>query len=159
MSVARIEHAEMYDNKQPKTGGLLDPRMGCTDRNRLCFSCGENMNNCSGHFGHIELNSAVYHIGFIKTVKKVLECVCHKCSRFRLLPSDPKWKKLQNVSQKLKYAWENAKSKSVCEYADCESQILPVRRHGMCVFKIIIEFCIDIMYRHPNLLRPKKSRL
>ncbi|RKO94715.1 hypothetical protein BDK51DRAFT_25294, partial [Blyttiomyces helicus] len=108
--------------------------MGCVDRSERCFTCEETINNCSGHFGHIELAQPVYHIGFIKTVKKILECVCHKCARFRLLPDDQRYKKLQHVKDKFSYCWNFAKTKLVCEYQDCETQLLPLRRIGKDIF-------------------------
>ena len=134
MSVVEVEHVEMYENKMPKIGSLTDPRMGCIEKDHTCYTCQENINNCPGHFGHIKLNMAVYHIGFLKTVKKILECICPKCSRFRLLPTDPKYKKLGKVKDKFQYAWEICKNKTVCEYEDCESQILPIRKIGMQLY-------------------------
>jgi len=133
-SVAEIEYVEMYENKMPKIGSLSDPRMGCIEKNMLCYTCEENMNNCPGHFGHITLNCAVYHISFLKTIKKILECICHKCSRFRILPTDSKFKKLQSSKTKFQFAWEICKNKTVCEYSDCEAQILPLRRIGMQLY-------------------------
>lgn len=44
-------------------GGLSDPRLGTIDRNFKCATCGEGMAECPGHFGHIELSRAVYHVG------------------------------------------------------------------------------------------------
>lgn len=29
----------------------------------MCATCGENMSECPGHFGHIELAVPVFHIG------------------------------------------------------------------------------------------------
>ncbi|RKO94694.1 hypothetical protein BDK51DRAFT_36240 [Blyttiomyces helicus] len=122
MSFVKIEHDQLYENdKRPKVGGLADPRMGCVDRSER-------------HFGHIELAQPVYHIGFIKTVKKILECVCHRCARFRLLPDDQRYKKLQHVKDKFSFSWNYAKSKLVCEYPDCETQLLPLRRIGKDIF-------------------------
>ena len=63
MSVAKIEHHETMENDRPKLGGLLDPRMGTIDRNFKCQTCGENMTDCPGHFGHIELSKPVFHPG------------------------------------------------------------------------------------------------
>ena len=65
MSVAIIEHPETMDETghKPKTGGLLDPRMGTIDRNFKCMTCNEGMAECPGHFGHIELAKPVFHIG------------------------------------------------------------------------------------------------
>jgi DNA-directed RNA polymerase II subunit RPB1 len=129
-SVAKIEYVEMYENKQPKIGGLSDPRMGCVERNLKCYTCDEIINDCPGHFGHIELNAAMYHIGFIKYVKKILECICPKCSRLRILPSDPKFKKIVVSKNRFQTAWDICKSRTVCEYEDCETQLLPLRKLG-----------------------------
>lgn len=48
---------------QKKPGGLSDPRLGTVDRNFKCATCGEGMSECPGHFGHIELSRAVFHVG------------------------------------------------------------------------------------------------
>lgn len=133
-SVALIEHVEMFENKKPKIGGLSDPRLGCIERHMFCQTCSGTINDCPGHFGHIMLNVPVYHIGFIKVVKKILECVCHKCARFRLLTTDHRYKKLTHVKNKFAYSWEYAKSKNVCEYSDCEAQLLPLRRNGFSLY-------------------------
>ena len=63
MSVARIEYPETYEGGRPKMNGLLDPRLGTIDRNQRCLTCNENMNDCPGHFGHVELPKPVFHIG------------------------------------------------------------------------------------------------
>src|SRR6478609_6444071 len=133
-SVVKVEHPELYKDGEPVTFGLADVRMGCIERNMECYTCKETMNTCSGHFGHIELNTPVYHVEFLKVVKKILECVCHKCARFRLLPTDHRYKKLLHVKERFKYAYESAKNKLVCEYPDCESQLLPLRKQGITLY-------------------------
>lgn len=39
------------------------------------------METCPGHFGHISLNSPVYHAGLLVYITKVLKCVCFNCSK------------------------------------------------------------------------------
>lgn len=137
-SVAEIEYHELYETKgQVKIGGLHDPRLGCTSSSSKCATCEENINNCPGHFGHIILNAACYHIGFIKIVKKVLECICLKCSTFRLSPNDSRYRKLLTIRDphhQFDYAWENCKSKNVCVNESCEAQLLPLRRLNMQLY-------------------------
>lgn len=41
----------------------MDPRMGTNDRAVKCITCSENMTDCTGHFGHIELVKPMFHIG------------------------------------------------------------------------------------------------
>lgn len=63
MSVVKLEYPEAMENDKPKLGGVLDPRMGTIDRNFKCQTCGENMTECCGHFGHVELVKPVFHPG------------------------------------------------------------------------------------------------
>jgi DNA-directed RNA polymerase II subunit RPB1 len=84
MSVLKVEFSDIRDeNGKNLVGGLSDPRLGTTDRNFKCQTCGESMNDCPGHFGHIDLARPVYHIGFIKKVKKILESVCFHCGKLK----------------------------------------------------------------------------
>ena len=84
---------------RPSYGGVNDPRMGTFERAGKCKTCNcsytgsSKMNDCPGHFGHIELYHPVYHIGFINEVLKLLRCVCFHCSRLLINPEDPKVKK------------------------------------------------------------------
>lgn len=75
---------DLYDNTEPKKGGLIDLRLGTTDNNYLCATCGLNSTYCVGHFGHIDLAEPVFHIGYINIVKKVLDCICLNCSKLLL---------------------------------------------------------------------------
>jgi DNA-directed RNA polymerase II subunit RPB1 len=79
---------ELYDNQEPKKNGLIDPRMGSTNDEIICDTCNFNSKYCIGHFGHIKLESPVYHIGYFSYVKKILNCVCIKCSNLRFNKSD-----------------------------------------------------------------------
>lgn len=55
--------------------------MGTMDRGGICTTDGANANDSPGYFGHIALARPVYHIGFIKTVIRVLRCVSYHTSR------------------------------------------------------------------------------
>ncbi|KAM1907095.1 hypothetical protein ACFX14_026789 [Malus domestica] len=79
MSVVEIVHSEITE--EPKRGGLSDPRLGTISRNVNCETCGGDVHNCPGHFGHIVLVQPFYHVLFTKTVFSVLESVCFHCSR------------------------------------------------------------------------------
>jgi DNA-directed RNA polymerase II subunit RPB1 len=79
-----INIAETYDLNEPKRGGLVDPRLGTTDSQMLCATCGLEYKYCPGHFGHTELAEPVFHIGFINIVKNILGCVCIRCSKLLL---------------------------------------------------------------------------
>lgn len=41
--------------------------------------------DCSGHFGYIQLELPVFHVGYLRHTLAILQCICKKCSRI-LLP-------------------------------------------------------------------------
>ncbi len=45
-----VDIPDLYDNLEPKRGGLIDPRMGTTDSHLDCAKCGLNSTYCVGHF-------------------------------------------------------------------------------------------------------------
>ncbi|KAJ1965570.1 DNA-directed RNA polymerase II core subunit rpo21 [Dipsacomyces acuminosporus] len=125
MAVAKIEHPELRDEDgRPKIGGLLDPRMGSIDRNFKCQTCGEGMTECPGHFGYIELARPVYHIGFITRVKKILECICWRCSKLKADTDDPVFQaalKIPDANKRMKRVWDICKARTICEVSSEES--------------------------------------
>jgi len=94
---AGITKLERYKNGIPVFGSLADPRMGTNSAGIRCKTCdctyagsGSRMDDCPGHFGHIELYKPVYHCGFIDEVVRILRCVCFSCSRLLLDENVPK---------------------------------------------------------------------
>lgn len=51
------------------------------DRSAKCTTDGAGAQDCPGYFGHIELAKPMFHIGFVKTVVKVLRCVSYHTSK------------------------------------------------------------------------------
>ncbi|KAJ2892902.1 DNA-directed RNA polymerase II core subunit rpo21, partial [Coemansia aciculifera] len=119
MSIGEIEFPELRDEDgKPKVGGLLDPRMGTIDRNVKCFTCGESMAECPGHFGHITLAKPVFHIGFIVKVKKVLECVCWECGKLKADYNNPEFQKIMktpDATRRMARVWDYCKARIICE--------------------------------------------
>lgn len=76
-----INIPEAYDNNEPKQGGLLDKRLGITEYDMYCETCGLLANECPGHFGHTELAEEVFHYGYLVIVKDILNCICLNCSK------------------------------------------------------------------------------
>lgn len=72
---------DLYENTEPKKGGLIDQRMGITSNELECTTCGFGINYCVGHSGHMNLAEPVFHMGFYDYVVLILRCVCIKCSK------------------------------------------------------------------------------
>jgi len=83
-----INIPETYDSHEPKRGGLIDSRLGTTDYQVNCATCGLNNNDCPGHFGHTDLAESVFHFGFIDHVKNILGCVCIRCSKLLIYKTE-----------------------------------------------------------------------
>ena len=83
-SVAEITSRDTYINNKPVIGGLFDPRMGVLEPGLICPTDGLDYMNTPGYFGHIELARPVYYIQYLETIKKILRCICIKCSKLKI---------------------------------------------------------------------------
>ena len=66
--------------------GVLDHRMGTSQKGQDCLTCGKGLSDCAGHFGYINLELPVFHVGYFRAIIQVLQCVCKTCSRILLKP-------------------------------------------------------------------------
>lgn len=79
-SVAKIEKPDIYEDKIPVKGGVLDAAMGSTEYEYYCNTCRGNKNTCPGHYGSVTLNMPVISPLYVNTVKKFLKIVCFTCA-------------------------------------------------------------------------------
>ncbi len=87
MSATKVITADTYDDEgYPIEMGLMDPRMGVIEPGLRCKTCANRVDECPGHFGHIDLALPVIHVGFIKDIKMLLESTCRTCGRLMLTP-------------------------------------------------------------------------
>jgi DNA-directed RNA polymerase II subunit RPB1 len=76
-----ISLPDSYENSEPRRSGLVDPRLGISERHLDCATCGQNSIDCPGHFGHMKLEEPVYNIIYLPTIKKLLSCVDLRTSK------------------------------------------------------------------------------
>jgi DNA-directed RNA polymerase III subunit RPC1 len=87
VGVFHVYERNLYQMPQrvPLPGGILDPRMGTTDKKGAeCATCKGKLIDCAGHFGYVKLELPVFHIGYFKNVISILQQVCKTCSRVML---------------------------------------------------------------------------
>ncbi|HUV24797.1 MAG TPA: DNA-directed RNA polymerase subunit A' [Methanomassiliicoccales archaeon] len=85
MSSTKVITADTYDDDGfPIDMGLMDPHMGVIEPGLRCKTCGHKVDECPGHFGHIDLAMPVIHVGFMKEIKKLLQSTCRVCGRLLL---------------------------------------------------------------------------
>lgn len=127
-----IDIPDLYDNQEPKRGGLIDPRMGTTADDIDCASCGLNNIYCVGHFGHITLAEPVFHMGYLTYVKKILSCVCLRCSKLLIYKNEKEIAEmLKNKSGKARLAETRniVKNVTYCQKANygCGAAVSKIR--------------------------------
>lgn len=88
-SVCEIVSTDTYSANDPIIGGLFDSRMGVIENDKICKTCNQKNTFCPGHFGHIKLAKPVFYIQFFDIVRKLLKCVCFRCSRLLMDPENP----------------------------------------------------------------------
>ena len=84
---------------------VYDLRLGSTNTITLCETCGKNVWQCTGHFGHIELNTPI--ILFYKQVASMLKCFCINCSRILCLEDELTLNKIYGYDNIINYLSKN----------------------------------------------------
>ena len=136
-----INLAESYESYEPKKGGLVDLRLGTCDIYLPCSTCGQNNNDCPGHFGHTELASPVFHIGFLPHLKNILQCICLKCSNILVEKTDIHFKKALLKKSEQRFKEIKALTKSVNYCFHCGVPVPTIKREikDNGTIKIMIE--------------------
>lgn len=139
MSVVHIIYPETMDesNSKPREQGLNDPKLGTIDRMYSCATCKEDIQVCPGHFGHIELATPVFHVGFVVKIKKILETVCHNCGLILADYNHPDWAnaiRTKDAKKRFDKIWRLSRTKNVCEQdvGEEDPKKAPKIAHGGC---------------------------
>lgn len=106
ISVAEITKTDTYICGNPQENGLFDPRMGVLDHNKICPTCEQKNTFCPGHFGHIVLAKPVFYIQFFDMIKKILKCVCFRCSKLLVDADGDDIKNILNKKYSRQKRWE-----------------------------------------------------
>ncbi|KAI9752373.1 MAG: hypothetical protein M4579_005644, partial [Chaenotheca gracillima] len=86
-AVLEVSDRQLYDldrNRAPVTNGLLDPRLGTSNKNAVCETCAESLQLCNGHFGYVKLPLPAFHIGYFKMITTILQDICKTCANILL---------------------------------------------------------------------------
>lgn len=74
--------------RSPIPYGVLDKRLGTNAQDSPCQTCNKNLNECVGHFGYIDLELPVFHVGYFKSIITILQCICKRCGQLLLNETD-----------------------------------------------------------------------
>uniref|UniRef100_A0A0K0FAM9 DNA-directed RNA polymerase subunit n=1 Tax=Strongyloides venezuelensis TaxID=75913 RepID=A0A0K0FAM9_STRVS len=90
-TIRKIAHIPIFNNKlyddsagkwSPAQYGPLDTRLGTFQKTLNCETCKKNMTDCVGHYGFVDLELPVFHVGFFRLTIQMLQCLCKNCSNF-----------------------------------------------------------------------------
>jgi len=85
MSAVEVKTADTYkDDGHAFRQGLMDPHMGVIEPGLICPTDNCKYDESPGHFGHIQLELPVVHIGFVNLIKTSLKATCNTCSKILL---------------------------------------------------------------------------
>jgi DNA-directed RNA polymerase II subunit RPB1 len=137
-----INLPESYQNYEPIKGGLVDLRLGTCDIYLPCTTCGENANDCPGHFGHTELAEYVFHYGFLSHLKATLQCICLQCSKVLIERLDSVFKKLVNKKCESRFREIKLLTKNINFCPNCGTPVGKIKKEekeSAASLKLILE--------------------
>lgn len=78
----QVTHRDLYTptDRLPVKNGVLDRRLGTSDKSAFCETCGLGAVDCVGHYAYIKLVVPVFHIGYFKHAIGVLQVICKVCT-------------------------------------------------------------------------------
>ncbi|RWS28613.1 DNA-directed RNA polymerase III subunit RPC1-like protein, partial [Leptotrombidium deliense] len=128
--------------KTPGAYGVLDYRLGTSQKNAKCETCGEGLSDCCGHFGFIDIQLPVFHVGYFRFIIHILQTVCKSCSRVLLQEKDrtryimrlrkPDLSYLEKKSM-LKEISDKCKKVKKCPYCDAFNGVI----RKVALYKIV----------------------
>lgn len=82
--IALCEVKESRTNAGSPSDTVYDERMGPAHSRGICATCMEDIRQCPGHFGFIELAVPMINPLLTKFVITILNCICLKCSKLKM---------------------------------------------------------------------------
>jgi DNA-directed RNA polymerase III subunit RPC1 len=126
------------NSRKPVPYGVLDHRMGTSQKDANCEMCGKTLADCIGHYGYIDLELPVFHVGYFKSTITILQNICKTCSRVLLSPVDRqvfldllKRPALSAQARKAIAKKINEKCRKVSSCHHCSASNGPVKKCGL----------------------------
>ncbi|KAI9805736.1 MAG: hypothetical protein M1833_005229 [Piccolia ochrophora] len=90
-AVLEISDRQLFDLENDRAAvqhGPLDGKLGTCNKLVACETCGDSLQQCNGHFGHVKLALPVFHIGYMGKVITILQGICKDCGHILLQEHD-----------------------------------------------------------------------
>ena len=66
-------------SKTLKSEGYFSFIQGTSEKDNPCETCGKNLADCTGHYGYIDLELPVFHVGYFRLTITILQNICKVC--------------------------------------------------------------------------------
>lgn len=144
----QVVSKNLYNQDQARTPvqyGVLDQRMGVSQKNTICATCNQGLNECVGHFGYLDLALPVFHVGHFRATITILQTICKKCARVMLKEDDAKMFSKRLMNPNLSYlakkaihqqVLKKAKKNTKCPHCDAGNGAV---KKGTGLMKIVHE--------------------
>lgn len=97
------------DHKRtPVVNGVLDLRLGISQKGQTCKTCNQGLNECVGHFGYLNLALPVFHVGHFRATITILQSICKSCARVMLKEPEGKMFSKRLMNPNLSYLAKKA---------------------------------------------------
>lgn len=119
-AILQVVSKNLYNQDPQRTPipyGVLDPRMGTNQKSANCQTCGKGLNECAGHFGYIDLELPVFHVGYFRSIICVLQTICKKCSHILLSDLDKQTYRARLSNPHLSYMIKKSIRKKIIDKA------------------------------------------
>jgi DNA-directed RNA polymerase III subunit RPC1 len=101
--------------RTPIPYGVLDKRLGTNSKESPCQTCGKNINSCVGHFGYVDLELPVFHVGYFRSIICILQTICKHCARVLLPEADKTQYRIRLSNENLSYMTKRAIRKKIID--------------------------------------------
>lgn len=119
MSCCKVTSVKVSD----KGENIYSRLMGTIENGEKCKTCGKDVWDCPGHFGHFELEHPVVNPIFVNDLTNVLRCICFNC--YSLILSEDHLR-LDNMARKFSEILVWAKTISICYKCHTEKTAISV---------------------------------
>lgn len=119
LSVCQVIHPDLFSksgNGHVLEDGPCDLRMGAINLFK-CKTC-NRLQDCPGHFGHLELAVPLFNVNFLDKVREILDVLCLKCCKIKYSHEESKTKR------SLKTIKDICKNRTKCPHSNC-GQLCP----------------------------------
>ncbi|KAF8505682.1 beta and beta-prime subunits of DNA dependent RNA-polymerase [Russula emetica] len=139
ISEFQVTHRDLYTttDRAPVKDGVLDRRLGTSEKNTFCETCGLNAVDCVGHYAYIKLVVPVFHIGYFKHTIAILQCICKTCARVLLEEPDRRMylkrfrrPNLENIQRQSFFKAVNAAARKIVYCPYCAATNGAVKKAG-----------------------------